>query len=232
VVAVVLAVAATRAGAYDVVPVVDGGTLAGRVRFEGTPPAPRVVEVTKDQAVCGKTVTSPDLRVGADGGLRDVAVVVRATRGKALVVPAEPVVFDQRGCEYRPFVLAFPAGTTVAVLNSDQTLHNIHVLGKENPDTNRAMPKFQKRITWTVTKAEWPIAVKCDAHPWMHAWWLSMDQPYFAVTGDDGGFAIADLPPGDYAVDVWHPTLGRRTEQVTIRPRATTTVAWSMGMQP
>jgi plastocyanin len=230
---VLLALAlAVRAGAYDVVPVPDGGTLAGRVRFEGTPPAPQVVEVTKDQRICGTTLESRDVRVGPDGGLRDVAVVVRATRGKPLVVPPEPVTFDQRGCQYHPFVLAFPVGTTIAVLNSDDTMHDVHVRGTANPDTNRAMPKYQKRITWTVTKAEWPIPVQCNAHRWMHAWWLAMDQPYYAVTGADGAFAIADLPPGDYTVDVWHPTLGRKTEAVTIRPQATTTVAWSMGAQP
>ena len=79
------------------------------------------------------------------------------------------------------------------------------------------MPKFQKKIDWKVEKPEWPIAVKCDAHPWMHAYWLSMDQPYYAVTDADGNFKIADLPPGDYEVEVWQGELGKKTEKVTIK---------------
>ncbi len=114
------------------------------------------------------------------------------------------------------------------VLNPDGVLHNVHVMGKANPASNRAMPRFQKQIDWKVEKPEWPIAVKCDAHPWMHAYWLSMDQPYYAVTTAGGTFSIADLLPGDYEVEVWHPTLGKKVEKVTIKPKATTTVDWSM----
>lgn len=221
-----LAVAA-RSGAYEVVPVTDGGTLRGTVTLFGTPPPPQAIAITKDKAVCGEAKWRSDLVVGPDGGIAKVAVVVKATRGRALEVPAQPVTFDQRGCEYSPRVLAFPAGSTIAVLNPDGILHNVHVMGKTNPEANRAMPKFQKKIDWIVEKAEWPIVVKCDAHPWMKAYWLAMDQPYYAVTGPDGAFSIADLPPGDYDVELWHETLGRRTERVTIPAKSEATVAWS-----
>jgi plastocyanin len=166
--------------------------------------------------------------VGAGGGIQEVAVVVKATKGKALEVPSTPVTFDQKGCAYVPHVLAFPVGSTIAILNSDGILHNIHVLGKENPEANRAMPKFQKKIDWKVEKAEWPIAVKCDAHPWMHAYWLSMDQPYYAVTDADGAFKITDLLPGDYEVEVWQGALGKKTEKVTIKAKEDTKVEWAL----
>jgi len=213
--------------AYEAAPVLDGGTLAGVVRYVGPPPSPERVTVTKDVPVCGQEKSLQVVRLGDAGGLRDVAVVVRATRGKPLVVPSEPVVFDQRGCEYRPFVLAFPAGSTIQVLNSDRVLHNVHVMGKANPQTNRAMPRFQKQLAWRVERPEWPIPVKCDVHPWMRAYWLAMDHPYYAVTEASGRFRIDDLVPGDYAVDLWHPALGSKVEQVTIRSRETTTVSWS-----
>ncbi len=227
----VLAGAGTAA-AYEAITVTDGGSLSGVVKFQGTPPAPKKTEITKDVEVCaasGKERPDPGLVVGSDGGIKDVAVVVKATKGKALGVPAQPVTFDQKGCEYNPHVLAFPAGSTIQVLNPDGVLHNVHVMGKANPEANRAMPKFQKKVDWKVEKAEWPIAVKCDAHPWMHAWWLSMDQPYFAVTDADGKFSITDLPPGDYEVEVWQGELGKKTEKVTIKAKEDTKVDWSMG---
>jgi plastocyanin len=224
-------VSAGQATAYEAITVTDGGSLTGTVKYAGTPPTPAKIEVTKDVEVCGKESkekTDPKLLVGAGGGIKDVAVVVKATKGKALQVPAEPVTFDQNGCEYKPHVLAFPAGSTVAVLNSDGILHNVHVMGKENPEANRAQPKFQKKIDWKVEKPEWPIAVKCDAHPWMHAYWLSMDQPYYAVTDDAGNFKITDIPPGDYEVEIWQGELGKKTEKVTIKPKEDTKVDWSM----
>jgi plastocyanin len=219
---------AGQANAYEAVAVTDGGTLTGTVKYTGAAPAPEKFEVTKDVEVCGKEKTKDDLVVASGGGIEDVAVVVKAAKGKALVVPTDPVAFDQKGCEYHPHVLAFPAGSTVQVLNPDGVLHNVHVQGKVNPEANRAMPKFQKKIDWKVEKAEWPIAVKCDAHPWMHAYWMSMDTPYYAVTDANGTFKIGDLPPGDYEVEVWHPILGKKTEKVSIKPKEDTKVDWSL----
>jgi hypothetical protein len=224
-------VSTAPAGAYEAITVTDGGTLTGTVKYSGTPPTPAKFDVTKDVEVCGKDGTSktdPKLVVASGGGIKDVAVVVKATKGKALQVPTEPVTFDQQGCEYHPHVLAFPAGSTISVLNPDGVLHNVHVMGKANPEANRAMPKFQKKVDWKIDKPEWPIAVKCDAHPWMHAYWLSMDQPYYAVTDADGNFKITDLPPGDYEVEIWQGELGKKTEKVTIKPKEDTKVDWSM----
>lgn len=229
----VLAAAGIAAGgpaaAYETITVTDGGSLSGTVKYAGTPPEAAKIEISKDSEVCGTEKADPKLVVGSGGGIQEVAVVVKAAKGKALEVPSAPVTFDQKGCAYVPHVLAFPAGSTVAILNSDGILHNVHVMGKENPEANRAMPKFQKKIEWKVEKAEWPIAVKCDAHPWMHAYWLSMDQPYYAVTGADGAFTITDLPPGDYEVEVWHGELGKKSEKVTIKAKEDTKVEWSMG---
>lgn len=219
---------AGAASAYEGGPVTGGGSVSGQVKLAGAAPAPEKFAVTKDTEACGKEKTRPDLVVGAGGGIANVAVVVKATKGKALTVPTEPVVFDQKGCEYAPHVLAFPAGSTVRVLNPDGVLHNVHVMGKVNPEANKAMPKFKKQEDWKVEKPEWPIAVKCDAHPWMHAYWLSMDHPYYAVTDADGKFKIADLPPGDYDVEVWHETLGKSMQKVTVQGGQDTAVAWEL----
>ena len=229
--AALIGASAATTWAYEATTVTDGGSLSGTVKFDGTPPAPKKIEVTKDQEVCAKNgpeITDPALIVSSGGGIQDVAVVVKATKGKALEVPTEPVTFDQNGCVYKPHVLAFPAGSTISILNSDGILHNVHVMGKENPEANRAQPKFQKKIEWKVEKPEWPIAVKCDAHPWMHAYWLSMDQPYYAVTDADGNFKITDLPAGDYEVELWQETLGKSTEKVTVQGGQDTKVAWEM----
>ena len=41
--------------AYQGGDVKDGGTISGTVKFKGTAPAPKKLDVSKDKEVCGKT---------------------------------------------------------------------------------------------------------------------------------------------------------------------------------
>ena len=52
------------------------------------------------------------------------------------------------------------------------------------------------------------IRFKCDVHPWMTAYLLVTDNPYYAISGDDGSFTIANVPPGRYTVEIWHEKSG------------------------
>jgi hypothetical protein len=231
-VAAVAAVLATRAMAYEAVAVTDGGSISGTVKYNGTPPAPAKIPVTKDPEVCakeGKEKVSPDLTVGSGGGIANVVVVVKAAKGKKMDPPAANPVFDQKSCEFKPHVLAFPAGSTVDVLNSDGILHNIHTTSKTNAPINQAQPKFKPKIQIKIDKAEWPIKVQCDAHGWMHAYWIAQEHPYYAVTDADGNFKIADLPAGDYEIEVWQEKLGKKTEKASVKAKEDTKVAWTLG---
>ena len=223
-----LALGAGRAPAYEAVAVTDGGTLSGTVKFAGTPPPPGKIEVSKDPEVCGKDKVKPDLMVGADGGLANVVVVVKASKGKKLEAPAQNPVFDQKTCEFRPHILAFPAGSTIDVTNSDGILHNIHTTSSANTSQNQAQPKFKPKIQLKVEKPEWPIKVQCDVHNWMSAYWISEEHPYVGVTDAAGAFKIADLPPGDYEVEIWHESLGKKTEKISIKAKDETKVAWQL----
>jgi plastocyanin len=219
---------ASRAGAYEAVAVTDGGTLSGTVTYEGTAPPPQKIDVTKDPEVCGKDKTSPNLLVGQGGGIANVVVVVNATKGKKLEVPAQNPSFDQKTCEFHPHVLAFPAGSTIDVTNSDGILHNIHTTSTVNPSQNQAQPKFKQKIQIKVEKPEWPINVKCDVHGWMSGYWISEEHPYVAVTDANGAFKIADLPAGDYQVELWQEKLGKKTMPASIKAKEETKVAWTM----
>jgi hypothetical protein len=227
--AVVATVGLARgAGAYEAVAVTDGGTLSGAVTYEGAPPAPTKIEVSKDPEVCGKDKMAPNLVIGQGGGIANVVVAVQATKGKKLDPPAQNPVFDQKTCEFHPHVLAFPAGSTIDVLNSDGILHNLHTTSTVNPSQNQAQPKFKPKIQIKVDKAEWPIAIKCDVHGWMSGYWISEDHPYYAVTDANGAFKIADLPAGDYQVQLWHEKLGKKTMPASIKAKEDTKVAWTM----
>ena len=50
--------------AYEGGDVKDGGSISGTVKFKGTAPAPKKLDVGKDKEVCGKTAkTDPSLIV-------------------------------------------------------------------------------------------------------------------------------------------------------------------------
>jgi hypothetical protein len=48
-----------------------------------------------------------------------------------------------------------------------------------------------------------------------------VDNPFYAVTGADGGFSLNGLPPGTYTIEAVHEKLGRQTQSVTIGAKET-----------
>ena len=179
-------------------------------------PAPKKVEITKDKEVCAlKPHFDEDLIVGSNGGIANAVVIVKGAKGELKPTNVE---FDQKGCDYVPHVLAFPAGSTVDIINSDGILHNIHTYSTVNPSFNMAQPKFKKEIEEKVEKPE-VIKVTCDAHGWMHGWWVATDTPYFAVTDDKGNYTIKDVPAGNYTVEVWQEKLGTAGSEASRRER-------------
>lgn len=197
----------------------DDGSITGTVKYGGTAPKPKSIEITKDKEVCGlKPHFEEDLMVGSDGGIANAVVYI--ADAKAAPKP-ETLDFDQKGCDYVPHVLAFPAGSTIKIKNDDGILHNIHTYSTANPSINIAQPKFKKVVDVTVEKPEL-IKVTCDAHGWMHGWWFSSANPYFAVTDDKGNFTIKDVPPGDYTVTIWQEKLGKQEQKVSVKAGAPT----------
>ncbi len=213
--------------AYEAITVSDGGTISGTVKLDGAAPTPKEVTVTKDKEVCGlKKHVQQDLVVGGDGGIANAVVILADISKGAAAKPAE-VTFDQKGCQYEPHVLAFTAGSTVNVTNSDGILHNIHSYSTRNAAFNMAQPKFKKVIKVTPAQPE-VIKVTCDAHGWMSGWWYVTDNPYYAVTDDKGNFTMKDVPAGDYTLEVWQESLGKQDQKVSVKAGAATTANFSL----
>ena len=215
--AALLALPASAMAAYQGGDVKDGGTISGTVKFKGTAPAPKKLDVGKDKEVCGKTPKMDQSLVVNNGNLANAVVTITdIQKGKKIEV--KKVTLDQNGCEYRPHVLAFPAGTTVEILNPDGILHNVHSYSKVNSPFNQAQPKFKKTLDVKIEKPE-AIEVKCDVHGWMQGWLVATENPYFAVTDNSGSFKLTDVPAGSYTVEVWHEKLGKSTQKVTVKAK-------------
>jgi plastocyanin len=197
----------------------DAGDVVGKIAFEGTAPKAARLQMGAD-AVCMKQhkdpVFSEEVIVNKNGTLKNVLVYVKdGLGGKTFAPPKERVVFDQKGCQYTPHVLGIQAGQELEVLNSDPTLHNVHSLSKLNPQFNIGQPKQGMKFVRKFEKPE-TFKVKCEVHSWMGAYIGVFNHPFFAVTGDDGTFALKNLPAGEYTVEAWHEKYGTQSMKVAV----------------
>ena len=195
----------------------DAGSLSGRITYAGPPPPKKKVDVTKDKEVCGKgDIYDESLVVGPDKGLKNAVVIVQGAKGGKFA--SQKAELDQKGCQYVPHVVVVPTTGELDILNSDGILHNIHTQSTANPAVNVAQPKFKKVLTQKFTKPE-IIKAACDAHGWMSGWIVVTDHPFVAVTDEKGNFAIKDIPPGKYTVEIWQETLGKQVKEVSIKAK-------------
>src|SRR5262249_50881178 len=63
---------------------------------------------------------------------------------------------------------------------------------------------------------------ECAVHGWMQGNVVVVDNPYYALTDENGKFSITDLPPGKYQVKIWHEYLGELTREVTVSAKTET----------
>ena len=213
----------------------DEGSITGVVKFEGTPPAPRKIDMSGD-AVCASASgekTTDDIAV-TDGKLANVLVYV--TGGKlsdySFPTPSDPVVLDQQGCRYHPRVLGIQTGQTLKVTNSDDTNHNIHPTPAKNVEWNQSQAPKGQPIEKKFGNAELLIPVKCNQHSWMKAHIGVLANPFFAVTAKDGTFTIKGLPPGQYTLVAWHEKGDKGTEKtasITIGAKEAKTQEFTFG---
>ena len=195
-----------------------GGTLSGRVNFDGKPPKKRSIKMDADP-VCGSAHKEPvynqSFIINEAGYLQNVLVYLKDVKYDGNT-PDTQAVLDQNGCMYSPHVQGMMVGQDLLIKNSDATLHNIHGLPKLNPEFNFAMPKVVKEKAIKMAKAENFIKIKCDVHSWMKAYISVFDHPYFAVTDDSGHYQINNIPPGDYEVIAWQEKFKDKTLNASV----------------
>jgi plastocyanin len=201
-----------------------GADVTGKVTLDGKAPKAKEIKMTA-VADCAKQHADPVYEetwvVGEKNELKNVIVYVQKADGVDLSGPApsEPAVLDQKACMYVPHVLPVMVGQKMQIKNDDPFLHNIHGLGKDNGEFN--FPQQNKgdlkEVTGQANKAPERYKVKCDVHPWMGAWIMVLDHPYFATTGDDGTYTIKGLKDGDYTLVAWHEKGGATEQKISVK---------------
>lgn len=209
---------APKAAAVEVDPA-TAGTVEGTITLEGDAPEMQAIQMAADPN-CARMHDEPVLEqfvVTGDGGsLANVFVYIKSGISGDFPPPSEPVLLDQQGCRYSPHVFGIQVGQTLTVRNSDETLHNIHAMPKNNKEFNIGQPVQGLETEKTFENVEVMVPFKCDVHKWMNSYAGVLEHPYFAVTDTDGAFSIPNVPPGDYVVEVWHERFGTQEMNVTV----------------
>lgn len=191
------------ASAYEAGEVAGGGTVAGRVVFHGTAPTRQVIP-NKDVDVCGGAREDTLIPAAADGGVANTLVfLANVEKGKAWPARTGAPALTNVHCRFQPEIQVIAPGT-VAIVNQDPVLHNTHGYYGKRTAFNTALPNQGQSIDAELLKTG-TVRVDCDAHGWMEGWIFVRDNPYYAITGEDGRFTIADVPPGAYTLVTLQP---------------------------
>jgi hypothetical protein len=180
--------------------------ITGTVTLKGTPPPEKDIPMSPDCGTLHKAPVKTRFYAVDNGKLADVVVSLKGVGTKTPGAAAKPILIDQVGCEYVPYVSAVQTGQKIMVRNSDPMMHNVHPIPAVagNPEANKAQMAKMPDIEFVFNKPEPFLKFKCDVHNWMFSYVSVFDHPYFAVTGKDGTFKIANVPPGKYTVEVFH----------------------------
>lgn len=222
--AVAAFVTATSASAYEEAAVADGGTVSGKIAFKGTPPPPEHFRVQKNPEFCG---TERDFHhVTVKDGVLLHAVILIEDVAKGKPVPPKVVNITGKNCTFLPYVSVVPKMAPadwpmMKAVNEDTVIHNPHtfeMIGQSRrtlwnvglPEKGSTLEKELQIRKGNVVK------LQCDQHDFMHAWTRVATNPYYTVVGEDGKYAIDQVPPGKYKLVAWHPILGEQTQEITV----------------
>ena len=183
------------------------------------------------EPLCDKKHTGPvfagDVQVNENGTLKNVFVWIKqGLEDYSFETPEQPVILDQNGCIYSPRVFGVQTGQPLKMLNSDPITHNIHPIPELNREWNETQAPAQDKVK-SFPRREVMISVKCNIHPWMKCYIGVLPHPYFHVTGDEGSFELANLPPGKYIIEAWHEKFGTMEQEITVGPMETKEVQFS-----
>lgn len=198
------------------------GDVTGTIKLAGKAPEPRQIDMSGVKECADQhpdPVYDETVVVGQNGELANVVVSVKTDDPSSLggEIPKEPAVLDQKACTYVPHVLAMMAGQELIIKNDDPFLHNVHSLAQINPAFNFAQPNRDPGKKIDSPKVAENIKVKCDVHPWMSAWIVVLEHPFFSVSTEDGTFRIRGLPDGQYTLQAWHEKFGAQEQTIEVK---------------
>ncbi len=211
------------------------GDLKGRFIFDGKPPVPSPLEITKDEEFCGQhAVFDESLLVNPEnGGLANTIVFLYTRYGQPLPrihksyaeTAGSQVVMENSKCRFEPHICVMRTTQTLLISNSDRVGHNMKADMLTNPSFNQTIPSGNGLEIQFAMPERKPAAVTCSIHPWMKGWLMIQATPYIAISDKNGEFHLRHLPAGTWTFQAWHEKPGN-VDKVSLQGQST---IWSKG---
>lgn len=195
----------------------EQGVVTVHVLYRGTIPQPIDMTVTRDQEICGTTVSMQSVTVHSpSGGLKDAVVMIEGIHAPEKE-PARmsPMVLSNSRCSFLPHVMTLQTGSPLEIHNLDPVMHNTHITNEMRTFINVAMVVNARPVAKKMVKPGL-YRLQCDAHKFMGGYVLASEHPYFGVTDGLGDTRILNVPAGERDISVWHERLGQLQAHVTV----------------
>ncbi|MBI3916474.1 MAG: carboxypeptidase regulatory-like domain-containing protein [Betaproteobacteria bacterium] len=219
--------------AYIEKAVANGGSVRGKVTFQGALPPDAVEKITisKNPEVCDVDKTGAREVVWVDvkdSALRGAFVFIdKIKAGKKWPAPkGGKFVVNQEGCRFRPWAqVVKPGPLTIKHSDPATVLHNINareMIGVEKGRVvrstifNFAQPDPGEIVKQLTIRRSHYVSLNCEAHNFMFGFMMTPEHPYAVVVNEDGSYTLDDVPPGDYTVLAWHPKFGLKEAKVNV----------------
>jgi Carboxypeptidase regulatory-like domain len=198
------------------------GSVTGVVSAAAKGPAP--LRVTIDQKVCGSELPDQAIVVDPQGHLAYAVVTLAGVKAKS--APSEATVTNEK-CAFGPRVQIARPNANVRTTSKDPILHTTNASNESGRSLfNVALPFPGINIVKPVGPAG-IVRLSCNTHPWMRGWVVVTDD-VAAVTAADGRFTLADVPPGNYELRVWHEALKGAPQKITVVAGKPTEVSFQL----
>lgn len=131
----------------------------------------------------------------------DAVVFIEQPAGQASGT-APKAAMDQIDKTFVPGVLPIMVGTSVSFPNHDQIHHHVYSFSRTK---TFELPLYKGTdASPVVFDKVGVVKVGCNIHDWMSGIILVLPTPWFARTGADGRYTLADVPDGQHKVVAWH----------------------------
>jgi plastocyanin len=146
--------------------------------------------------------------------------------------PADAV--DQVDKQFVPYVKPVYVGSKVQFPNSDHVRHQVYSF---SPAKKFELPLYAgSDAPPVVFDRPGVVVLGCNIHDWMVGYIYVSETPFFAKTEAAGTAIIDDMPPGEYTVRVWHPSMEHGEEttarRVTLNADGPASVEWELSLKP
>ncbi|MEM7783622.1 MAG: carboxypeptidase regulatory-like domain-containing protein [Planctomycetota bacterium] len=198
------------------------GNLTGQIVVAGDAPKndEEPVGSNKDRAAClvdGKVPLDDAIVVSDENELKNVFVIMYTGRGANKPDSFHPMydksktatmTLDNQKCRFVPKALFARTGQKLALKNSDGVGHNCRIATFNHEHNVNIPPNSSVEITLGDDDDKLPGDVFCDIHKWMDSIIFVRENPYVAITDENGKFMIENIPPGEWTFQFWHKKAG------------------------